>query len=55
MDQRTLSIEDDEANRQAFLAEDPEAPGLVGIALRGSKKAIEKATKGVPLHDQELR
>jgi len=46
-----FSTGNDEANRQAFLAEDPDTPELVGIALRGSKKAIEKATKGVPLHD----
>jgi hypothetical protein len=41
---------DDEANRAAFLAEPAGALDLVGLALRGSKKAIEKVTKGVPLH-----
>ena len=45
-----FSTGNDEANREAFLAEDAEAPNLVGIALRGSRKAIEKATKGVSLH-----
>ncbi|MBV8624580.1 MAG: DUF2000 family protein [Herbaspirillum sp.] len=40
----------DEANRQAFLAEDVENMDLVGLALRGSKKAIDKATKGLRLH-----
>ncbi|MDR6641664.1 hypothetical protein J2X57_000858 [Luteibacter sp. 1214] len=40
----------DAANREAFLAEDADAPRLVGIALRGPRKAIERATKGVPLH-----
>lgn len=41
---------DDVANRAAFLAEPAGTPDLVGLAIRGSKKAIEKATKGVPLH-----
>lgn len=40
----------DEANRQAFLAEDPAALDLVGLALRGPKKAIDKAVKGLSLH-----
>ena len=40
----------DEANRQAFLAEDVDHMDLVGLALRGSKKAIDKATKGLRLH-----
>ncbi|MGF6710969.1 hypothetical protein QFZ41_001933 [Luteibacter sp. W1I16] len=45
-----FSTGDDAANREAFLAADADAPNLVGIALRGPRKAIEKATKGVPLH-----
>lgn len=40
----------DEANRQAFLAEDPSNLNLVGLALRGSKKAVDKAVKGLSLH-----
>ncbi|MBB4128214.1 hypothetical protein GGR77_003541 [Xanthomonas translucens] len=40
----------DEANRQAFAAEDPGALNLVGIGLRGPKKAVEKATKRLSLH-----
>lgn len=40
----------DEANRQAFLAEDPHAPNLVGLGLRGPKKAVDKAIKGLSLH-----
>jgi len=45
-----FSSSHDAANREVFLAEDADAPVLVGIALRGPKKAIEKATKGVLLH-----
>lgn len=45
-----FSTGNDKANREAFLAEDAEAPNLVGIALHGPRKAIEKATKGVSLH-----
>jgi len=40
----------DDANRQAFAAEDPGDLNLVGIALRGPKKAVEKATKRLALH-----
>ncbi|HEY1399519.1 DUF2000 domain-containing protein [Roseateles sp.] len=40
----------DEANRAAFLAEDAERPDLVGLALRGPKKAVDKAIKGLSLH-----
>jgi hypothetical protein len=40
----------DEANRQAFLAEDPANLNLVGLALRGVRKGVEKATKGLSLH-----
>jgi len=40
----------DAANREAFLAEDPGNLNLVGLALRGRKKAVEKATKGLSLH-----
>jgi hypothetical protein len=40
----------DAANRAAFLAEPAETPDLVGIALRGPKKDVDKATKGATLH-----
>lgn len=40
----------DEANREVFRAEDPGHLNLVGLALRASKKAIDKATKGLSLH-----
>jgi hypothetical protein len=40
----------DAANRAAFMAEPVDAPGLVGIGLRGSRKDVDKATKGVSLH-----
>ena len=40
----------DAANRAAFKAEPADAPDLVGIALRGPKKDVDKATKGSSLH-----
>jgi hypothetical protein len=40
----------DAANRAAFLAEPADAPDLVGIALRGPKKDVDRATKGATLH-----
>ena len=40
----------DEANRQVFLAEDANNLNLVGLALRGPKKAVDKAIKGLSLH-----
>jgi hypothetical protein len=40
----------DAANRAAFLAESSEAPDLVGVALRGPRKDVDKATKGAALH-----
>ncbi|MDR6769517.1 DUF2000 domain-containing protein [Azospirillum sp. BE72] len=40
----------DAANRTAFRAEDPAAPDLVGLALRGPKKAMDKTVKGLALH-----
>lgn len=40
----------DAANRAAFLAEPPDAPDLVGLALRGPKRDVDKATKGATLH-----
>lgn len=40
----------DAANREAFLAEDPDALDLVGLALRGPRKDVDKAIKGAKLH-----
>lgn len=40
----------DAANRAAFLAEPADAPDLVGLALRGPKKDVDRATKGSSLH-----
>ena len=40
----------DAANRAAFLAEPADAPDLVGLALRGPKRDVDKATKGSSLH-----
>lgn len=40
----------DAANRAAFKAEPPDAPDLVGIALRGPKKDVDKATRRASLH-----
>jgi hypothetical protein len=40
----------DAANRDAFRAEPADTPDLVGLALRGPKKDVDKATKGLRLH-----
>ena len=40
----------DAANRAAFRAESTDDPDLVGLALRGEKKQVDKATKGTSLH-----
>ncbi|BEL75617.1 MULTISPECIES: DUF2000 domain-containing protein [Serratia] len=40
----------DEANRQVFRAEDAGNLDLVGLGLRGPKKAVDKAIKGLALH-----
>ena len=40
----------DAANRDAFRAEPADAPDLVGLALRGLKKDMDRATKGCSLH-----
>ena len=40
----------DAANRAAFLAGPADAPDLVGLALRGPRKDVDKATKGSSLH-----
>ncbi|MBY4840224.1 DUF2000 family protein [Pantoea sp. DY-15] len=40
----------DAANREVFRAEDADNLNLVGIGLRGPKKAVDKAIKGLALH-----
>jgi len=40
----------DAANRAAFKAEPADAPNLVGMALLGVSKDVDRATKGLPLH-----
>lgn len=40
----------DEANRAAFLAEPSDEPSLVGVAVHGSRKDVDKAVKGARLH-----
>nr|WP_269153062.1 DUF2000 domain-containing protein [Methylobacterium crusticola] len=40
----------DAANRAAFRAEPADAPDLVGLALRGPRKEVDRATKGASLH-----
>ena len=40
----------DAANRAAFQAEPADAPDLVGIALRGARKDVDRATKHAALH-----
>src|ERR1700739_3267490 len=39
----------DAANRAAFKAEPAGAPDLVGVALRGARKDVDSATKGLAL------
>jgi hypothetical protein len=45
-----FSTGNDEDNRTVFRAEPADAPDLVGIALRGPKKMVDKALKGLSLH-----
>jgi hypothetical protein len=40
----------DAANREAFRTEPLDAPDLVGIAIHGLKRSVDKAVKGVRLH-----
>ena len=40
----------DAANRAAFKAEPADSPDLVGLALRGAKKDVDRAIKGLSLH-----
>lgn len=45
-----FSTGNDQANREVFLADDADNLNLVGLALRGPKKAVDKAIKGLALH-----
>ncbi len=45
-----FSTGNDDDNRAAFRAESVEDPDLVGIALRGPRKMVDKAVKGLSLH-----
>ncbi|APG17289.1 hypothetical protein A3780_06900 [Kosakonia radicincitans] len=45
-----FSTGNDDANRAVFQLEDADAMNLVGIALRGPKKAVDKVIKGLSLH-----
>ncbi len=40
----------DVANRAVFKVESVEGPDLVGVAVRGPKKDVDRATKGLRLH-----
>jgi hypothetical protein len=40
----------DAANREVFAAEDPQAMDLVGLAVWGHRKDVDKALKGLQLH-----
>ncbi|MDC9594950.1 DUF2000 domain-containing protein [Xenorhabdus sp. IM139775] len=40
----------DEANRKVFLAENTDNMNLVGLAVYGPKKSVDKAIKGLSLH-----
>lgn len=45
-----FSTHDDASNRRVFAEEDPERLELVGLAIRGARKGVDKATKGLSLH-----
>ncbi|AGT11139.1 DUF2000 domain-containing protein [Paracoccus aminophilus] len=40
----------DSANREVFRAEPADAPDLVGLAVYGAKKDVDKVIKGAKLH-----
>jgi hypothetical protein len=40
----------DAANRAAFKAEPADAPDLVGVALRGARKDVDRETEGLTFH-----
>lgn len=45
-----FSTGNDVANRAALRAENPEDLDLVGLAVRGDRKQVDKAVKGLALH-----
>jgi hypothetical protein len=45
-----FSAGENSVSREAFRAEPPDAPDLVGLALRGASKNVDKAVKGARLH-----
>jgi len=45
-----FATDHDAANRAAFRAEPADTPDLIGLALRGPRKDMDKATKGLRLH-----
>ncbi|QRN95540.1 DUF2000 domain-containing protein [Archangium violaceum] len=45
-----FSTGNDEANRAALRAENPEDLDLVGLAVRGDRKQVDKAVRGLSLH-----
>lgn len=45
-----FSTGNDDANREIFQAESVENIDLVGLAMRGPKKVIDKVIKGLSLH-----
>lgn len=45
-----FSTGNDEANRAAFRAENPDDLDLVGLAIRGDRKQVDKAVKDLSLH-----
>ncbi|APA88128.1 DUF2000 family protein [Paraburkholderia sprentiae WSM5005] len=49
--QAMFSTGHDAANRAVFLAEEAANLDLVGLALHGPKKAVDKAVKGLALHE----
>jgi hypothetical protein len=48
--QAMFATGNDADNRSVFLQEDADAMNLVGLALRGPKKAVDKVIKGLSLH-----
>lgn len=40
----------DDDNRAAVLAADPQALDLVGLAVHGPRNGVDRCTKGLPLH-----
>lgn len=47
---KMFSTGHDAANREAFKTEPPDTPDLVGIAIFGPRKDVDKATKGSKFH-----